>query len=83
MDREDGGGLRCDRRFYLGRVKIECIGIDVHEDRLDTVPQKRMRRGNKAVGRRNHFARYAHGLKRRNQARECHWQTGKYAPRRR
>ena len=63
MDRENGSRLRRDCRLNLGRVEIERFRVDIDENRLDSVPEKRVGGSNEAVGRRDHLARYKQSLK--------------------
>ena len=42
MHRHDGSGLRRDGGFDLVRIEVECVRVDVHEHRLNTVPQQGM-----------------------------------------
>ena len=62
MDRHDGGGLRRDRLFYPARVEVAGFRVDIDEHRLDVVPQQRMRRGDKGIGRGDDFAGNSQGL---------------------
>ncbi len=64
VHRHDRGRLRRDSRFDLLRIEIERVRIDIHEDRLDAVPEERVRGRCKRIGRRNHFAVDAQGLQR-------------------
>lgn len=62
MDGHDRGGLRRDRLFNPTRVEVAGLRVDIDEHRLDIVPQQRMRRGDKRIGRGDDFAGDPQGL---------------------
>ena len=57
MNSKDRGGLRGYRRFYLLRIYVERIRLNINKNRLYPIPQQRMRRGHKGKGCCDHFTR--------------------------
>ncbi|BAK88810.1 hypothetical protein NCGM2_1951 [Pseudomonas aeruginosa NCGM2.S1] len=64
MHRQDRGGLRGDRRLDPRRVEIHGVLVDVHEDRLEPVPQQRVAGGDEGVRRGDHLAGHPQCLQR-------------------
>lgn len=62
VHRHDGGGLRGDGGFDLGRVQVERVRVDIDKDRFDAIPQQGMRGGDERIGRCDDFAGNAQGL---------------------
>ena len=54
---QDRGCPRRDCAFNLFRVNVEIAGIRVGQNRLESVPQQAMSRGEEREARQNHFAR--------------------------
>ena len=67
MHRHDGGGLRSDGGLYFVGVQVEGLRVNVDKDRLDAIPQERVRGGDEGIGCGDDFATDAQGLERRHQ----------------
>ncbi|MNH24030.1 hypothetical protein D3C79_839470 [compost metagenome] len=67
MHRHDRGGCRRDGLFDAARVQVIGLRVDVHEDRLEVVPQERMGGSHKGVRRGDDFTGDTQSLQGRHQ----------------
>ncbi len=79
MDRQNGSGLWSDGGFDLVWVDVQCLGVNIHEHRLNAVPEQGMGCGNEGVRRGDHLAGNAQSLKRRDQCQGAVGEQGQMA----
>jgi hypothetical protein len=67
MHGQDRGGTRSDRGFHQFLIQVAGVRPDIDENRLDSVPEQRVRGCGEGVRRGDDFARDPQGLQRSHQ----------------